>query len=334
LSDSRHKNSVLPTLPSPSEKRVYLITGGTGSLGTELTKVLLAQGHKVRALARSEHGHERLRAQIPQELHPQLSSLVGAVEDLQRLHLASRGADYVIHAAAQKAIPLAEYNPRECTLTNIVGTLNVIDACLNNGVKRAVFVSTDKASAPATLYGFTKATAERLWLGANHYSAGNEPHFAAVRYGNCWMSQGSVLHVWKKQAEKGSIEITDPTCTRFHLMLSQAVAFVLEALHAANPGELWVPKIPSYRLGDLAHAFRLAHKIEQQPVINGLRLSEKRHESMISEDESASLKCEEDLHYVLEPGAVHRKGGFTYNSGANEWKLNVESLRLLIEETK
>jgi len=311
----------------------YLITGGTGTLGTALTKLLLSQGHKVRVLARNEHGHQKLEAQIPQEQKPRLSSLVGAVEDLQRLRRAMYCCDYVVHAAAQKVIPLAEYNPVECVGTNITGTMNVINAAMESGVKKAVLVSTDKASGPATLYGGTKFVAERLWLNANRYSAGKEPHFVAVRYGNCWMSQGSVIHAWMKQAQYGAIEITDPTCTRFHLLISQAVAFVLDALHNAEPGELWVPRIPSYRLGDLAHAFRQVYKMDKQPSIIGLRMAEKRHESMISEDESSSIKREEDLHYILEPGVTHRKGGFSYNSGANEWKLNVESLKALIEES-
>lgn len=312
---------------------VYLITGGTGTLGTALTKHLLSAGHKVRVLARNEHGHERLRASIEGERLANLSSLIGNVEDQQRLTLACKGVDYVVHAAAQKAIPLAEYNPSECIKTNIGGTQAVLNACIESGtVCRAVFVSTDKASAPATLYGFTKATAERAWLNANRYSAGKEPHFVAVRYGNVWASQGSVIHAWVKQAQYGHIEITDPQCTRFHIKLDQAVAFVLDALHRAGPGELWVPRLPSYRLGDLAHAFRIAYNLSKQPSITGLRLSEKLHESMISTDESSSLKAEEDLHYTLEPGVIHRKSGFSYNSGSNEWKLGVEALKAEIQE--
>jgi UDP-N-acetylglucosamine 4,6-dehydratase len=243
---------------------------------------------------------------------------------LQRLKTASRGVQYVIHAAAQKSIPLAETNPKECVFTNVVGSCNVIQACLDEGVERAVFVSTDKASSPATLYGGTKFVAERLWLNANRYSAGKEPHFVAVRYGNVWGSQGSVLHAWKKQGE--GISITDPQCTRFHIKLEQAVAFVLEALHQAIPGELWVPRLPSYRLGDLGHAFRVAYGLHNQPIVSGLRLSEKLHESMISPDESSSLKAEDDTHFTLEPGVIHRKGGFSYTSGSNTHRLGVEAL--------
>ena len=306
---------------------VYLITGGTGSLGTALTHHLLNQGHKVRVLARNEHGHERLASSIDQNSRERLSSLVGAVEDLERVRRAAHGVDYLIHAAAQKSIPLAEYNPRECTFTNIVGTCNVLQACIDTGVKRAVFVSTDKASSPATLYGGTKFVAERLWLDGNRYSAGQGTQFVSVRYGNVWASNGSVLHAWKQRAASGAgIEITDPQCTRFHIKLDQAVAFVLDALHSATAGELWVPRLPSYRLGDLAHAFRIAYSLHQQPSTAGLRLSEKLHESMISPDESSSLKDETDSHFVLEPGVIHRKGGMSYTSGSNTHRLGVEAL--------
>ena len=333
MSGQSDKNSVSSLSPTPPDiggslkHHTYLITGGTGSLGTALTKLLLSQGHKVRVYARNEHGHERL-IQATEKAHQEnLSSLIGAVEDLGRLRRALHGVDYVIHAAAQKAIPLAEYNPLECIGTNVQGSANVVAACMDAGVKRAVFVSTDKASSPATLYGGTKFVAERLWLNGNRYSAGQAPHFVAVRYGNVFASQGSVLNAWKKRAaDREPIEITDPQCTRFHLHLSDAVAFVLSALHHASPGELWVPKLPSYRLGDFAHAFRAAFDLHQQPTISGLRLSEKLHESMISADESSSLKAEDDTHYTLEPGVIHRKGGFSYTSGSNTHRLGVEAL--------
>ncbi len=156
--------------------------------------------------------------------------------------------------------------------------------------------------------------------------AWREPHFVAVSYGNVWASNGSVIHAWKKQAEaKGPIEITDPQCTRFHITLCDAVAFVLSALHKAEPGELWVPRLPSYRLGDLASSFRMVYDLNH-PTICGLRLSEKLHESMISPDESSSLKAEDDTHYTLEPGVIHRKGGFSYTSGSNQHRLGVEAL--------
>ena len=311
---------------------VFLITGGTGSLGTALTKLLLSQGHKVRVLARNEHSHERLEKAQSEAERGRLSCLVGAVEDASRLARAAAGCDYVIHAAAAKVIPLCEYNPVQAVNTNILGTINVLNACIDAGVKKAVLVSTDKASSPATLYGGTKFVAERLWLNANRYSAGKEPHFSAVRYGNVFASQGSVIHAFVKQAQYGALEITDPNCTRFHIKLDQAVAFVLDALHRAGPGELWVPRLPSYRLGDFAHAFRIAYDLKRQPNITGLRLSEKLHESMISSDEWPSLKAEEDLHYTLEPGVIHRAERREYSSGMNTWRLGVEALTEEIRE--
>lgn len=323
MSDS-HITGNIDSLKGP-RPGVYLITGATGSLGTALTQKLLSENHKVRAFARNEHGHEKLRAACGNSSN--LSSLIGAVEDLERLRLASRGCDYIIHAAAQKSIPLAEYNPHECVKTNVAGTANVIQAALDEKPMRCILVSTDKASSPATLYGGTKFVAERLWLNANRYSAGQQPYFMAVRYGNVFASQGSVLNAWKKQASEGkAIEITDPQCTRFHIHLSGAVSFVLDALRSASPGELWVPKLPSYRLGDFAHAFRTVFDLHNQPVIGGLRLSEKLHESMISPDESSSLKAEDDGHFTLEPGVIHRKGGFSYTSGSNQHRLGVEAL--------
>lgn len=315
-----------------SDRQTYLITGATGSLGTQLTKTLLGEGHKVRAFARNEHSHDKLEREIPKEQKEGFSSLVGAVEDAGRLRRACQGADFVIHAAAQKAIGLAEHNPIECIQTNIQGTINVLNACLDAGVKRAVFVSSDKASSPATLYGGSKFVAERLWLNGNRYSAGKPPHFVAVRYGNVFASQGSVMHAWQKQAQYGVLEVTDPQCTRFHIQLSGAVAFVLSALQTAQPGELWIPKLPSYRLGDLAKAFGIAFDLPKQPEVTGLRLSEKLHESMISADESASLKRELDTHFVLEPGVVHRKQGFSYTSGTNSWRLGIEALTEEIRE--
>ncbi len=333
MSDSNeaHKavNSVSPSFqPSGQPQRVYLITGGTGTLGTALTKHLLSAGHKVRVLARNEHGHEKLEAQIPPEQRARLSPIMADVEQADDLLTAFRGVDYVIHAAAAKIIPKGEYNPKKFYKTNVQGSSNVVDACIDAGVKRAVLVSTDKASAPCTHYGKTKAAAESLWLNANRLTGGDIPYFCAVRYGNVFASAGSVLHVWEKKTTAGeAIELTDPQCTRFHITLSQAVSFVLSALRDANPGELWVPRLPSYRLGDFAHAYRLARRITQQPITVGLRLSEKLHESMISTDESSSLKAEEDLHYTLEPGVIHRKSGFSYNSGSNEWKLGVEALK-------
>jgi UDP-N-acetylglucosamine 4,6-dehydratase len=307
----------------------YLVTGATGFLGSEITRHLLSQGHKVRAFARNEHGHEKLIQSIPEDQRSRLSSLLGAVEDDRRLHRALRGVNHVIHAAAQKVVPIAEYDPGSCLSTNVGGTRNVAEACLDAGVRRAVFVSTDKASSPATLYGASKLCAERVWLGSNRYSAGVGCEFTAVRYGNVWASKGSVLEAWA--GSKGKLKITDPQCTRFHIHRHEAVAFVLDALAHAHPGELWIPKLPTYRIGNLCLAFRRAFNIPEQPEHVGLRLAEKLHEDLISPHESIACKSKEEHHYVLEPGRIHEQGGWGYSSGMPGHQLSVEELTREVE---
>jgi UDP-N-acetylglucosamine 4,6-dehydratase len=312
-----------------TQTHTYLVTGATGFLGSEITRHLLSQGHKVRAFARNEHGHERLVQSIPEDQRSRLSTLLGAVEDGQRLHRAVRGVSRVIHAAAQKAVPLAEYDPGSCLSTNVVGTRNVIDACLDGGVGRAVFVSTDKASSPATLYGASKLCAERVWLAANRYSAGSGCEFLGVRYGNVWASKGSVLEAWAGSA--GKLKITDPKCTRFHIHRHEAIAFVLDALEHASPGELWIPKLPTYRIGDLCTSFRRAFNIPALPEIVGLRLAEKLHEDLISPHESIACKSRDEGKYILEPGRIHEQGGWGYSSGMPGHQLSVEELTREVE---
>ena len=330
----------------------YLITGGSGFLGSFLVKHLLSIGCKVRSFSRNEHSVEALCKSVGN--HPSFSPLLGSVEDRHRLSKAMRGVDFVIHAAAQKIVPLAEYDPATCIQTNVQGTRNVADACLEVGVKRAVFISTDKASAPATLYGASKLCAERLWLGSNRYSAGHGTAYMAVRYGNCWGSTGSVLHAWSaslaKQAPPQAVEpqraashasaasgglgghsqaklvLTDPRCTRFHITRPEAAQLAFACLESALPGELWIPKLPTYRIGDLCHAFRLAYGIEAAPDVVGLRLAEKLHEDLISPHESIACREQGEGKYVLVPGAIHDRGGWGYSSGTPGHQLGVEEL--------
>ena len=306
---------------------IYAITGGTGSLGTLLTCHLLKQGHHVRALARGERGHLSLMQAVPRQHLNNLSSFIGDVRDRDRLLRAFDGADYVIHAAAAKVIPLCEYNPLDSIKTNVIGTSNVIDACLDRGVKRAVFVSSDKACSPCTSYGAQKLTAERLWLASNTYCGGKGGIFTAVRYGNCWGSAGSILHTFRFQAQTGEVKITDERCTRFHLKLENAVGLVLYALHSILAGELLVPKLPSYRVMDVASV--LAPKAEVKFI--GLRATEKIHESMLNENESPYATEHED-HYVVNfsKEAVNKR--FSYDSGMNPWRVTREDLRKDVEE--
>ena len=311
--------------------KVFLITGATGSLGTLLTQQILSQGHKVRAYARNEHGHEKLIQSLPSEARPRLASCIGAVEDLPRLHRAMAGVDYVIHAAAMKVIGLCEYSPAEAVKTNILGTQNVVDACIDAGVERAVFISSDKAAASVNHYGHTKAAGEKLWLHGNHYSPEHQP-FVAVRYGNCWASQGSVFHVFKEQAATGQLTVTDPEATRFHWMLGDAVDFVMKALFGAQPGEMWVPMLPAYKMDDLAKAFAVVKGLREPYKVIGLRPGEKRHESMIAEDEGF-MSTRKDKHFVITPGRSAKEPISTGYHSSTPWRMSRQELVGLIEET-
>lgn len=305
---------------------IYAITGGTGTLGTALTHTLLQQGHKVRAIARGEHKLAALEDGVPPSLRSSLSAQCGDVRSPSRLRLALRGVDCVIHAAALKGVPRCEYDPGEAVLTNIQGTVNVALACVEAGVKRAVFISSDKACAPVTLYGMTKAVGERVWLAANRYSAGEGTEFVATRWGNVFGSNGSVMHVWKG-CNGADIPITDPGSTRFHITIEQAVEFVMRTLKDAKPDEIWLPKLPSYELGSLAKLWGGGQKII------GLRNGEKRHEFLISEEESATAIEYED-RYVLTPGKRQCKGGWAYSSGGNGRWLKRDEAMALINEVK
>lgn len=334
------RKTVSPSLQGPQEavkpqggSHVYLITGGTGSLGTQLAHHLLAQGHRVRAYARNEHSHERLERSVSPKLRHNLSCLIGSVEDKDRLKMALSGVDYLIHAAALKVIGLAEYNPSECVKTNVLGTQSVIEAVLASSVKRAVFVSSDKASASVNHYGHTKAVGEKLWVHANRYRP-DSPPFVAVRYGNCWNSKGSVIQAFNNQLPTGRLTVTSPECTRFHWKLEDAGAFVLDALLKASPGEIWIPKLRTYKIDELAHAFMRVHGISKPYEVIGLRPGEKLHECMISPDE-AFMARDDGMRYVLTPGkaqGIPQSHG--YHSGEPRGRLNRLELEALIQETR
>lgn len=321
-----------------------LITGGTGSLGNALTRHILNKFPQVRRLiifSRDEQKQFQMGQLYPRDKYPQVRFFVGDVRDKERVTRALQGVDYVIHAAAMKHVPIAEYNPDECIKTNINGAQNVVDACLTTGVKRVVALSTDKACAPINLYGATKLTSDKLFVAANNIRGANPICFSVVRYGNVMGSNGSVIPFFMNKKKEGKLPITDPNMTRFNISLQGGVDMVMHALEHAWGGEIFVPKIPSYRISDVATA--IGPSCEQVNV--GIRPGEKIHEEMITSSDSFytydlgkyyailpvthSWKLED---FITKFGAKIVKEGFTYNSGENtEWE-TVDSLRRLIKE--
>lgn len=321
-----------------------LITGGTGSLGKELTKTILAQWPDIKRLviySRDEQKQFQMAQEYPAAKYPMLRFFIGDVRDLERMTRAFQGIDCVIHAAAMKHVHIAEYNPDECIKTNVGGADNVIKAALSCGVQDVVALSTDKACAPINLYGATKLTSDKLFIAANNFKGRQSIKFSVVRYGNVMGSNGSVIPFFLKRKESGTLPITDPTMTRFNISLADGVKMVLHALEHAWGGELFVPKIPSYRITDIAQA--IGPDCEH-PVI-GIRPGEKIHEEMITSSDSFTTY---DLgqYYVILPqipnwdldaykkhfNAKPVEPGFNYTSGDNEDFLTVEELRTLIDE--
>jgi UDP-N-acetylglucosamine 4,6-dehydratase/5-epimerase len=274
-----------------------LITGGTGSLGKSLVEFLLKET-KVRRIAifsRDELKQQHLRVKLQDD--QRLRWFLGDVRDLDRLKRALHGVDFVIHAAALKQVDTGEYNPMEFIKTNVLGSQNVIDASIDAGVKRVVALSTDKASSPINLYGATKLTADKLFVAANNYSFGYGTTFSVVRYGNVMGSRGSVIPFFREIATQGKpLPITDFRMTRFWISIESAVKFVIDSLEMMTGGELYVPKIPSMKIIDLAHAVAPGVKLEEI----GMRPGEKLHEEMISADDSRRTIILEN-RYVVTP---------------------------------
>ncbi|MCE7055307.1 UDP-N-acetylglucosamine 4,6-dehydratase (inverting) [Algoriphagus sp. AGSA1] len=321
-----------------------LITGGTGSLGKALTQYILENYPQVKRLvifSRDEQKQYQMSLDYPPDQFPMIRFFIGDVRDKDRLIRAMKGIDFVIHAAAMKHVPIAEYNPDECIKTNVYGAQNVIDACFVTGVERVVALSTDKACAPINLYGATKLTSDKLFIAANNIKGENPIRFSVVRYGNVMGSNGSVIPFFLSRKESGVLPITDPQMTRFNISLQGGVEMVIHALQHAWGGELFVPKIPSYRIMDVAEA--IGPECEKPYV--GIRPGEKIHEEMITSSDSyftydlgkyytilpATHKWKLD-DFINEFGAVKVKEGFQYNSGENtEWE-TVDSMRKLIQE--
>ena len=314
------------------EGKVLLVTGGTGSFGRCFARTVLAHSklRKLIILSRDELKQSEMRNDFPDS---RIRFFLGDVRDSDRVRRAFAGVDYVVHAAALKQIPAAEYNPFECVKTNILGAQNVIDAAIDCGVERVVALSTDKASSPINLYGATKLVSDKLFVAGNVYAGDQPTRFAVVRYGNVIGSRGSVIPVFREQAKTGKLRITDLGMTRFWITLEHGVELVLRALEGAAGGEIFVPKIPSMRLIDLAKAVAPEAEVE----VVGVRPGEKLHEEMISaNDARRTVDCGD--HYLILPDipipgppaptpGVPVEKGFEYTSDNNDEWLDVATLR-------
>jgi UDP-N-acetylglucosamine 4,6-dehydratase len=315
-----------------------LITGGTGSLGKSLVKYLLEQTsvRRIAILSRDELKQQHLRAQFQDD--PRLRWFLGDVRDLDRLKRAFHGVDYVIHAAALKQVDTGEYNPMEFIKTNVLGSQNVIDASIDAGVKRVVGLSTDKASSPINLYGATKLTADKLFIAANNYSFTYGTSFSVVRYGNVMGSRGSVIPFFQEIAAQGRpLPITDLRMTRFWISIEDAVKFVIESLEMMKGGELFVPRIPSMKIVDLANAIAPGLKLEEI----GMRPGEKLHEEMISADDSRRTIVLENRFVVMpvvaewgfeRPVGVAMPEGKAYRSDSNDLWISESDIKNFLKK--
>ena len=317
--------------------KVVLITGGTGSFGKKFTKILLEekQPRKIIIFSRDELKQHEMR--VHGFDHPSLRYFIGDVRDRERLVRAMHGVDIVVHAAALKQVPTCEYNPMEAIKTNIMGTANVVEAALDAGVKKVMTISTDKAVNPVNLYGATKLAAEKLTVQSNAYAAGTATRYSCVRYGNVVGSRGSVVPLFLKQRAGGTVTITDERMTRFWLSLEQGVRFVMNCIEQMEGGEVFVPKIPSTKVVDLAEAIAPEAKLE----IIGIRPGEKLHELLISQDE-ARHTIELERMYVIQPAEAIWFGyswkdrgkelsdGYHYSSDNNREWLDIEGIKKFV----
>ena len=318
-----------------------LITGGTGSFGKKCTEIILQRYKPNRLIifSRDELKQFEMEQVFSVQKYPCMRYFIGDVRDKERLHRAFNNVDYLIHAAALKQVPAAEYNPFEAVKTNILGAQNVINVAIDQKVKKIIALSTDKAANPINLYGATKLCSDKLFIAGNTYVGRDETSFGVVRYGNVFGSRGSVIPFFLKQKETGVLPITDPRMTRFWITLEQGVNFVLQCLERMVGGELFVPKIPSMSIMDLAKAVCPECKTK----IIGIRPGEKLHEVMVPMDEAAHTVEFED-YYVIKSrfryfdrrfsgdGCKPVPEDFEYNSGTNSWRLTIDEMKVMIEK--
>lgn len=320
------------------DNKSILITGGTGSFGKQFTETILSRYKPRRVVI---YSRDELKQFEMQQVHNEacMRYFIGDMRDFSRLKRACEGIDTVVHAAALKQVPAAEYNPFEFVKTNILGAQNLIDACLDSGVKDVVALSTDKAAAPINLYGATKLCSDKLFTAANNVRGSRDIRFSVVRYGNVLGSRGSVVPFFLERAKTGVLPITDPRMTRFNISLQEGIDMVLWAIENANGGEIFVPKIPSYRIVDVAAAIGP----DCEHPVTGVRPGEKLHEEMITSSDSLNTVDLGNYFAILPSSGKHtvesyveKRGGqpvpqgYAYNSGSNEEFLTVEEIRDLI----
>ena len=321
-----------------------LITGGTGSFGNAFLKYLLEKfpfTRRIVIFSRDELKQWEMQQKFPAEKYPNLRFFLGDIRDKERFARALKGIDFVIHAAALKQVPAAEYNPFEFIKTNVLGAQNIVEACLDSKVKKVIALSTDKAASPVNLYGASKLCSDKLFVAANQITGAKDQKFSVVRYGNIMGSRGSVIPLFIKQTKEGYLKITDPEMTRFNITLKEGVEMVMWALLNAIGGEIFVPKIPSYRVSEVAEA--IAPNLPNQIV--GLRPGEKIHEEMITSSDSFSTIVLENYYAILPmDGEIKEKylkrnipfkmfpKGKSYNSNENENFLSVNEIRKLLIE--
>src|SRR5512136_50790 len=318
-------------------EQVILVTGGTGSFGKKFVAMMLAEYHPAKLIVFSRDELKQHEMRVAGLDHPSLRYFIGDVRDVERLRRAMHGVDIVIHAAALKQVPACEYNPMEAIKTNILGSSNIVEASLDAGVKKVMALSTDKAVNPVNLYGATKLAAEKLFVQSNAYAAGTATRFACVRYGNVVGSRGSIIPIFIRQRANGLLTITDERMTRFWLTLEQGVRFVIRCIEQMRGGEVFVPKIPSTCIVDLAKVIAP----EAGFTIIGIRPGEKLHEVLIHEDEARSTVELEDM-FVVQPSGMLWFGhgwqeqgrslpdGFRYGSETNLDRLSVEQIQQFI----